>query len=217
VTVALSSQRPINGRVQRAPDAVPSAVRRLLEPALGTDLSGVRVHRGESSTAAARSLRAEAFTAGGEVHIPATYGSLESGKGRELLAHELVHVAQQRSHGPSLPHEDSPRGQLLEAEAVAVGSQMIGARPASESATAHSALSPAPAPLAAIPRGAAPVTQRAPVTTATAAAPHDEHVAPAVSEAQLDDLARRLYPPLRRQLRTELLVDRERSGRMTDR
>ena len=44
----------------------------------------------------------------------------------------------------------------------------------------------------------------------------DELAADLTPHLDLDDLARRLYPRLRSRLRTELLVDRERAGLLTD-
>jgi hypothetical protein len=51
--------------------------------------------------------------------IPANVGSLESGPGEALLAHELTHVAQRVRYGPTLPDESAPAGRVLEAEARA--------------------------------------------------------------------------------------------------
>jgi hypothetical protein len=51
--------------------------------------------------------------------IPRRAGSLDSGPGEALLAHELTHVAQ-RSRLGSLPPESTRAGQLLEGEATAV-------------------------------------------------------------------------------------------------
>jgi hypothetical protein len=49
--------------------------------------------------------------------MPASHGPLDRGRGQALLAHELVHINQQRSLGSSLPTEDSSAGQALEREA----------------------------------------------------------------------------------------------------
>ncbi|MDQ6720615.1 MAG: hypothetical protein M3003_07455, partial [Candidatus Dormibacteraeota bacterium] len=49
--------------------------------------------------------------------------------------------------------------------------------------------------------------------SAPAAAPAGAHQA---SDAEMDELARKLYDRLRNRLKTELLVDRERAGFLTD-
>jgi hypothetical protein len=83
----------------------------------GVDVSDVPVHRDPAAGAEARERRARAFTRGGRVFLPEEAGALHSGPARGLLAHELVHVAQQRRLGSSLPGEETPEGQALEAEA----------------------------------------------------------------------------------------------------
>jgi len=62
----------------------------------GVDLSGVRVHTDDAATQA---RGARAFTRGNDVTVAA--GELAAPRGRELLAHELTHVAQQRAAGTS--------------------------------------------------------------------------------------------------------------------
>jgi hypothetical protein len=77
----------------------------------------VRIDRSSSGAAAASDLRAHAFTSGDTIVLPASHGPLDSGRGRSLLAHELVHVGQQRRLGAALPHESSAAGRRLEQEA----------------------------------------------------------------------------------------------------
>ena len=62
-------------------------------------------------------MDAHAFTAGDTIVMPASHGPLDRGPGQALLAHELVHVGQQRRMGSSLPPEHSSAGQQLEREA----------------------------------------------------------------------------------------------------
>lgn len=77
----------------------------------------VHVDRSEAGETAAAQLGANAFTSGSTIVLPPSHGPLESPRARSLLAHELVHVDQQRRLGSSLPPEDSPEGQALEHEA----------------------------------------------------------------------------------------------------
>ncbi len=70
-----------------------SATRATMERGLGTDLGHVRVHSGPEVTRLARAVDARAFTVGSDVFMG---GSVSTS---DVLAHELVHVAQQ---GPAL-------------------------------------------------------------------------------------------------------------------
>jgi hypothetical protein len=104
----------------RAPDDVDRAVRRglsspgepldlatrgLVEPRLGHDLGGVRVHHGPSAAASAAAVRALAYTVGRDIVFGAGQYRPGTEEGRALLAHELVHVVQQRhvSTAPGTP------------------------------------------------------------------------------------------------------------------
>jgi hypothetical protein len=74
--------------------------REYFEPRLGLDLESIRVHTDSSAQEMAGDLQARAFTHGTDIvfnageYLPGTEG------GRRLLAHELIHVAQQTG-GPS--------------------------------------------------------------------------------------------------------------------
>lgn len=190
-------------RVQRSAEAVPSSLRSKLGPVLGIDLTRVPVHRSEQSTRTARRLQALAFTAQGEVHLPADRGPLEASPARELLAHELVHVAQQRRLGPSLPPEDSPTGRSLERQAQETERSLQAPTQEAAGAPSHITASTAPSSPPAPER-----VQRAADAPTSAPAPADHDV---------NELASKLYDHIRSRLRAELLVDRERAGLVTDR
>jgi hypothetical protein len=191
--------QPLRAFPRRRLESVPDEIRRAVEAATGVVLGDVSVRRDEQTTQIARALGAKAFTVGGEVHLPAEHGPLTDPRTRALLAHELVHVAQQRRLGDALPPEDSPYGRLLEEEALALERTWV-----------------APEPLDAVSAVFAGV-QRRPVDDA-----HDveARVPPTLDELlaalDLDELAGRLYGRVRERLRHELLVDRERSARLTD-
>jgi hypothetical protein len=88
----------IEEAIQRARgggQALDSGVRAQMEPALGADFSGVRVHTGSEADALNRKLNARAFTTGKDVFFRQGAYSPDSSSGRELLAHELTHVVQQ--------------------------------------------------------------------------------------------------------------------------
>ncbi|HJP73307.1 MAG TPA: DUF4157 domain-containing protein [Pseudonocardiaceae bacterium] len=90
------------------------------------DVTEVPIHRGPAVTTLADAASARAFTQHGEVYLPDEAGELTEPDGRALLAHELVHVAQQRVLGPDLPGESSPGGALLEAAAAGTERWMRG-------------------------------------------------------------------------------------------
>lgn len=75
--------------------ALDSTVRAQMEPAMGADFSGVRVHTGGQADTLNRNLSARAFTTGQDIFFKQGEYSPGSSGGRELLAHELTHVVQQ--------------------------------------------------------------------------------------------------------------------------
>lgn len=69
-------------------------LRGAMEQAFGHDLSAVRVHTGGEADRLSRSLGAEAFTTGSDIYFRDGQYRPETEGGKELLAHELTHVAQ---------------------------------------------------------------------------------------------------------------------------
>lgn len=115
---AVDAQSPrVTGQVVReqVPPDLAGAVRR----DRGADVADVPVFRGQAVDAEARSRGARAFAKDGAVYLPDSAGPISSGKTKALLAHELVHVVQQRTIGANLPGLSTPEGRRLEAEAVA--------------------------------------------------------------------------------------------------
>ena len=58
------------------------------------DLGGVRIHVGAGADAAARVIGAAAFTLGSDITFAARRYAPDTTQGRELLGHEVAHVAQ---------------------------------------------------------------------------------------------------------------------------
>ncbi|HTX91837.1 MAG TPA: DUF4157 domain-containing protein [Anaerolineales bacterium] len=88
-----SGGRPLDG-----------SVRERMEERLGQDFSSVRVHTDEAADRSARQLGADAYTVGRDIVFGAGQYAPQTGTGEKLLAHELVHVAQQeRGSGSSGP------------------------------------------------------------------------------------------------------------------
>ncbi|MGO9925976.1 MAG: DUF4157 domain-containing protein [Mycobacterium sp.] len=74
-------------------------VRADMEVRLGSDFSAVRIHTDEEAARSAAAVSASAYTVGNEVVFGESYFDPASPAGRHRLAHELVHVQQQRK-GP---------------------------------------------------------------------------------------------------------------------
>ncbi|MEO7146232.1 MAG: DUF4157 domain-containing protein [Bryobacteraceae bacterium] len=95
--------------------ALPPGTRNAMESRMGQDFSQVRVHDDAEAGVAARSLGAQAFTSGKDVFFaPGRYRSEPSDP---LLAHELVHVAQQNGGNGSGASHAALEDQAEQAEA----------------------------------------------------------------------------------------------------
>lgn len=205
-------------------------VLRAVQDATGGHFEGVAIVRNHATAEEATAIGAKAFTRDATVFLPPGLGPLTEEPARSLLAHELVHVAQQHRHGPSLPHERSRPGRPLEREAENVAAR-VADRPVASTPppappphvatvdtsgtwvfpAAASAPSVAPSHAA---QATTPSQGPRPVPAGVQRAPADEKAAPEPKPAplDLDDLARRLYPRLRPYLRKELSLDRERAA-----
>jgi Domain of unknown function (DUF4157) len=82
-------------------------------------LSDVRVHHDDHAAALSRAVSARAFTVGNDIFFGAGEYRPSSAGGRELLAHELAHVVQQRGAPSAGPLTVSQPGDTLEREAEA--------------------------------------------------------------------------------------------------
>ncbi|MBK8814441.1 MAG: DUF4157 domain-containing protein [Methylococcaceae bacterium] len=78
-----------------------SSIKQAVEPTLGADLSGVRVHDDSTAQQAASAIKARAFTHKNHIWL----GKGQSADDLKLMSHELTHVVQQgaaQSSSPSL-------------------------------------------------------------------------------------------------------------------
>jgi len=82
-------------RARGGGQALDGGARAQMEPAFGADFSGVRVHTDAESDTLSRSLNARAFTTGRDIFFRRGTYNPGNSSGRELIAHELTHVAQQ--------------------------------------------------------------------------------------------------------------------------
>jgi hypothetical protein len=121
---------------------LPGHVRAPMEQALAADFSHVRLHTDGEADRLSRGLSAQAFTTGQDIFLRRSQAGWASAAGRELIAHELTHVVQQRAVTPGAapalgrPHDHHEREADSTARAVAAGHQVDAA-----------ALTPATAPV----------------------------------------------------------------------
>lgn len=97
--------------------ALDGGVRKQMEPALGADFSGVRVHTDQKADALNQTLSARAFATGQDIFFRAEAYRPGTSSGRELLAHELTHVVQQSGGGVQRKLTVSQPGDHYEQEA----------------------------------------------------------------------------------------------------
>jgi hypothetical protein len=87
---------PIVHEVLKSPgEALDREMRDLFNPRLGFDFSRVRIHADAAAATSARSINAQAYTVGNHVVFDEGSYSPQTLEGKQLLAHELTHVAQQ--------------------------------------------------------------------------------------------------------------------------
>src|SRR5262245_29314037 len=91
---AAAISRYVDSLSGRGEPLAPST-RAFMEPRFGVDFSAVRIHADAQAGAAARSINARAFTVGPNVAFATGEYDPRSERGRNLIAHELVHVLQQ--------------------------------------------------------------------------------------------------------------------------
>lgn len=80
-----------------------------MESRLGHDFAHVRVHTDAAAARSAAAVGAQAYTVGSDVVFGAGRYAPTSGDGRQLLAHELTHVVQQRRSEPFMQRKPDPK------------------------------------------------------------------------------------------------------------
>jgi hypothetical protein len=117
---------------------IPEAARSAMEARLGYNFADVRVHTDPRAGASAEAVAAHAYTVGRHIVFAPGRFDVESGDGRRLLTHELIHAASQPAGKPapsgelriSTPGEPAER----HAASVAQGLSAPGEIPAASSA-----------------------------------------------------------------------------------
>jgi hypothetical protein len=97
--VAPKLESQINS-TQNGGTPLPQQTRNFFEPRFGADFSDVRIHTGSQASLAARQLDAKAFTVGNNITFSKGSFSPGTDSGKQLMAHELTHVIQQRGRKP---------------------------------------------------------------------------------------------------------------------
>jgi hypothetical protein len=77
---------------------LPKNTKQEMEAKIGADFSGVRVHTGSNAIQLNRELGAKAFTVGNNIFFNKGQYNPNSGEGKRLMAHELVHTVQQLNY-----------------------------------------------------------------------------------------------------------------------
>lgn len=96
---------PIVHNVLRSPgQPLEPEARAYFEPRFGHDFSKVRVHTDHLAAESARAVNALAYTVNSQIVFDSGQFTPRSAAGRQLLAHELVHVVQQRGQA-GMPQE----------------------------------------------------------------------------------------------------------------
>mgnify|MGYP001798186861 CR=1 FL=1 len=76
--------------------AMPDELKSHMENKFGADFSNVRIHTDNQAIKMTQMLHAHAFTHGNDIYFNEGRFNPESDKGKELIAHELTHVVQQK-------------------------------------------------------------------------------------------------------------------------
>ncbi len=130
---ATPGRRTLTESLPSAGAAAPAPVRQKIEAATGADLSGVRVHDDEDAHESAAAVSARAYTVGQDIFMGAGQRADGTPAGDHLMAHELVHAAQQRGTEGTLRRMSlaatSP-GDDTEREAERVAGAALAGRPA---------------------------------------------------------------------------------------
>jgi hypothetical protein len=77
------------------PNSLPGEVRSFMEPRFGYEFGDVRIHNDSEAANSAKRIGAAAYTSGKDIYFGAGKYQPSTANGRELIAHELVHVIQQ--------------------------------------------------------------------------------------------------------------------------
>jgi hypothetical protein len=127
---SIAGNEPSGSRVSRPLDL---STRAALEPRFGRDFGDVRVHTDDFAVKSAAESDARAFTVGNDITFGKGQYAPDTQAGRQLLAHELTHVVQQKqgSQDRSACNFDDAENEARVAENTAASSSPIHVKAAS--------------------------------------------------------------------------------------
>ena len=97
--------------VLRAPgQPLDETTRAFMEPRFNHDFSRVRVHTDDTAARSAQQIDAQAYSFGQHMVFGANQYQPQAGRGQQLIAHELAHVAQQADRVAVDPLQISAHG-----------------------------------------------------------------------------------------------------------
>ncbi len=125
----VSEVPPIVHDVLRSPgQPLDAATRAFFEPQFGHDFSHVRVHTDTVASGSADAIGARAYASGNEIFLGTGQYDPTTRNGRILLAHELVHVLQQRDSSGPARQTLTPYSHPAEIEARSVSEAVVEGR-----------------------------------------------------------------------------------------
>lgn len=98
---AVEAPAVVQQSLRSGSQTLPASTRSFFEPRFGHDLSNVQVHTDATANDASKAVHARAFTVGNHIVFRQGEYQPDSQSGRQLLAHELTHVLQQRGSDTS--------------------------------------------------------------------------------------------------------------------
>jgi hypothetical protein len=133
--VAVPAVPPIVHDVLRSPgQPLDASTRAFFEPRFGHDFSRVRIHSGERAAESAAAVNALAYAAGPRIVFAQGQYRPGTPAGRELLAHELTHVAQQQGATGSVSRIGDANGPLERTAEATAKDVLAGNRPSTVAA-----------------------------------------------------------------------------------
>lgn len=124
-TVHPSVQRLIADRAGHG-SRLDSGMERWADRRLAPGMPAVGIHTDATANALAQSVSARAFTVRNDIFFSGGAYQPHTSRGRELVAHELAHVAQQQGAATSGPLKVSQPGDALERDAERIATDSDG-------------------------------------------------------------------------------------------
>ena len=91
---------------------LPANANHFFSSKMGYDFSNVKIHTDKEAAESAKDVNAKAYTIGNNIVFNEGQYNTESGEGKKLMAHELVHVVQQKNEAREIarsPKDDTEK------------------------------------------------------------------------------------------------------------